>query len=178
MNDGSSGGLVVVRPDNPDVTPIDAAVDIVPVKVLTVIVKPENASEVRFGDESRWAPVLPETGNVSRPSPDRETRIYVRNKCCQPQDKVVVAGTTEVAFQLQALPARVVPVCDAQGSVAVTVNDKSATLTKEFPEYFPKNTTQFSRAFVVKFTGDNVDSKPIELRVDAGDRIQVPCVAR
>ena len=173
--DGNGG---VVRPNNPDVTPNDAAVAVVPIRTLRIQVQPAKDSEVRFGDEATWAPILPETDDVSRPSPDRETRVYVRNRCCQEQDKLVPAGATDISFQLQALAAKVTPMCELPGTVVVTINDRPATLGKEFPESFPKNTTQFSKRFKIEFTGERIDSTPIEIRVDAGDTQRVQCVAR
>jgi len=169
----SSAVIIPGRPANPDVTPPDASVPAVEGKELRVIVQPAKGSRVRFGSEV--ALVTPEDGAAVR-TITADTRIVVQNPCCEEQERIVPLGAGEVSFQLQALPAKVIAVCPQAKSVRI--NTLPWRLDDAFSETFDKNTTSFSKQFVVEFTGESVDPAPIEVRVGANQTETVKCVAR
>ncbi len=176
LDDGGAVPGVVIRPDNPDVTPPDAAVPVDTSKPLRVVVRPEQDSEVKIGDYA-WAKVTPEDGAVVR-AVEGDVKVTVRNQCCEEQDRKVPFGTGETSFQLQALPANLVTYCDASGDSTVKINGSTAKFGVPVAVTFPRNTTQFTATFIVVFAGEKVDQTPIEVRVPANQSETVRCKER
>jgi hypothetical protein len=141
-------------------------------KPLRVTVVPAKLSEVRFGD-GPWTPVT-EDGHLDRLI-EADTRISVRNECCEETADTAKLGQAEIAFQLQALPANVITKCDAPGDVTVKVNGKVVKLGQTVPETFAKNTTQMSKTFEVSFAGEHVSSTPKSVTVRASTTETVTC---
>jgi hypothetical protein len=169
VNGGTGGSGSAVAPE------VDAGIALA-TRSRRVLVQPAKDSEVKFGN-LEWAKVTAEDGAAVR-LVEGDVLVTVRNTCCEEKDQLVRAGTTEVSFSLQALPANVVPMCDAPGDISVTVNGKPAILGKEAVEVFAKNTTQFTKVFRLEFTGEHVKGTPIERRVAAGQKETVHCEPR
>jgi serine/threonine protein kinase len=166
--------MVVVSPaqDAPRPTgpTIDAGQTIVG-KPIRVIVTPAKGSEVKFGDDAKWTFVT-EDGHLDRVI-EADTKILVRNECCEETGATAALGQSEIAFSLQPLPATLIAKCDAPGDVSVRINGKPAKVGEKVSEPFDKNTTQMSKTFEVSFAGENVTSvsKVVTVRANATETV-------
>jgi serine/threonine protein kinase len=144
-------------------------------KPLRVIVTPAKGSLVKFGNE-KWADVT-EDGHLDRVI-EADTKILVKNECCEETGAIAKLGESEIAFSLQPLPANVIAKCDVPGDVSVRINGKAAKLGVKVTEPFDKNTTQMSKTFEVSFAGEHASSTPKSVRVAANATEVVTCDPR
>jgi hypothetical protein len=163
-------------PDAPRATTptIDAGQTIVG-KPLRVNVTPAKGSEVRFGTE-KWV-LVTEDGHLDRVI-EGDTKILVRNECCEETGAVATVDQSEISFSLQPLPASVVTRCELPGDITVRINGHAHRVGEKVSETFDKNTTQMSKTFEVSFAGENVSSVPKSVRVAANATETVTCAPR
>jgi hypothetical protein len=119
---------------------------------------------------------MTEDGHLDRVI-EADTEILVRNDCCQEDGKKLAFADmpSEISFDLQPLPAKVIATCDVAGDVSVTINNKHASLNETVTEPFDKNTTQTTMQFDVRFAGVNVSSKSQTVSVRMGETKTVVC---
>ena len=135
-----------------------------------------KGSEVKFGDEPKWAFVT-EDGHLDRVI-EADTKILVRNECCEETGASATLGQSEISFSLQPLPATLIAKCEMPGDVTVRINGRAAKLGEKVSEPFDKNTTQMSKTFEVSFAGENVSSAPKIVTVRANATETVTCERR
>jgi len=167
--------VVVMAPVNDALHSIEPTIDAgqtIVGKPLRILVRPSKGSQVKFGDEA-WVAVT-EAGDVVR-TIESDIRVSVRNDCCEEDSKKVTLGTSEVSFDLQQLPAKIIAKCDLPGDVSVRVNGKAVKLNETISEPFEKNTTQTTKTFEVSFVGERVSSKPVISQVRANETQTVTC---
>ena len=158
--------------DAGSVLPTDAiATDAVP---TIVTVSPWKGVQYWTEKDKKRLPV-PEDGKIPL-FLTGATRVFVHDTsgCCADDDKLIEPGAAEQRFDINALPARVKPVCD-HPNVYVNIDGVQRDLGKFSSIPFDKALSRTKRV-IVEFVGENIDKKPIPVEVEANKDVEVPCV--
>jgi serine/threonine-protein kinase len=164
---------VIVAPshDAPEVTPTDAAEASFTTQVR---VSPAKGVQYRVGADGEWLAV-PDDGRIEL-TLAQPTRVYVHDTtgCCQDDDKLIDAHGGR--FDINALPAQVIPRCPGHPKALVNVAGMSGNVDDKFPIPFGKSIVREKRV-KVEFLDANLDSTPIEVTVEPAKEVEATCVA-
>jgi serine/threonine protein kinase len=143
-------------------------------KPTHITVSPTKDMDYRQGKDGPWLPV-PDNGSIELTLAQR-TQIYVRDRTghSQDDDRAVDPGV-ETMFEINALPARVKPICDGHPTALVKIDDTQANLDQFATIPFGKSLVR-SKKVNVYFIDAKVDDKPVTVTVEPKQDVEVKCV--